>query len=80
MTFLEKLNALKNENPIKQYLVFWERRQYIGLVRQPGWLSPKSCKTRSVLRLFSGCCSETEVSEQLYYKKRDGINSGECNV
>ncbi|MDR2601325.1 MAG: type II restriction endonuclease [Spirochaetaceae bacterium] len=39
---------------------------YIGLVRQPGWLSPKSCKMLRILRFLSGCCSETEVSEQLY--------------
>ncbi|MDR2601683.1 MAG: DMP19 family protein [Spirochaetaceae bacterium] len=29
MTFLEKLNASKNENPTKQYWDFWERRPYI---------------------------------------------------
>ncbi|MDR2600831.1 MAG: hypothetical protein LBC53_00005, partial [Spirochaetaceae bacterium] len=42
---------------------------YIGVVRQPGWLSPKSCKMLRILRFLSGCCSETEVSEQLYYDK-----------
>jgi hypothetical protein len=44
-------------------------QQNIGLGRQPGWLSTKSCKTPCVLRLFSGCCPETEVSGQLYSLK-----------
>ncbi|MDR2601685.1 MAG: hypothetical protein LBC53_04445 [Spirochaetaceae bacterium] len=38
----------------------------IGLVRQPGWLSPKSCKMLRILRFLSGSCSKTEVSEQVY--------------
>ncbi|MDR2601161.1 MAG: Fic family protein [Spirochaetaceae bacterium] len=38
----------------------------IGLVRQPGWLSPKSCKMLRILRFLSGSCSKTEVPEQLY--------------
>jgi len=38
----------------------------IGLIRQPGWLSLKSCKILRILLFFSGSCSETEVSEQLY--------------
>jgi hypothetical protein len=36
-----------------------------GLVRQPGWLSNKSCKMRSILPFSSVICSETDVSEQL---------------
>ena len=39
----------------------------IGLVRQPGWLSNKSCEKPCFSLFFSGSCSETEVSEQLYY-------------
>ncbi|MDR2602832.1 MAG: hypothetical protein LBC53_10370 [Spirochaetaceae bacterium] len=39
----------------------------IGLVRQPGWLSPKSCKMLRILRFLSGSCLKTEVSEQLYF-------------
>ncbi|MDR1636298.1 MAG: hypothetical protein LBR93_03075, partial [Treponema sp.] len=35
------------------------------LVREPGWFSNKSCKMLRILLFFIGCCSETEVSEQL---------------
>jgi hypothetical protein len=49
----------------------------IVLVRQPGWLSPKSCKMLHILRFLSGSCSKTEVSEQLYYKI-DGGMYGRC--
>ncbi|GHV91341.1 hypothetical protein AGMMS50268_18440 [Spirochaetia bacterium] len=35
------------------------------LVQQPGWLLNKSCKMLRILPFLSGCCSETEVSEQL---------------
>ncbi|MDR1636285.1 MAG: histidine kinase [Treponema sp.] len=47
-------------------------RKYIRLVREPGWFSAslwlacKSCKMLHILLFFSGCCSETEVFEQLY--------------
>jgi hypothetical protein len=40
----------------------------IGLVQQPGWLLNKSWQNAPHFAVFSGCCSETEVSEQLYYK------------
>jgi hypothetical protein len=33
--------------------------------QEPGWFSNKSCKMRSILPFLCGCCSETEVSEQL---------------
>jgi hypothetical protein len=38
----------------------------IRLVQEPGWFSNKSCKMPCILPFLSGCCSETEVSEQLY--------------
>jgi hypothetical protein len=38
------------------------------LVQEPGWFSNKSCKMLRILPFLSGCCSETEVSEQLYWK------------
>jgi hypothetical protein len=44
----------------------WEEINSLDLFARPGWLSPKSCKMLRILRFLSGCCSETEVSEQLY--------------
>jgi hypothetical protein len=35
------------------------------LVQEPGWFSNKFCKMLRILPFLSGCCSETEVSEQL---------------
>jgi DNA mismatch endonuclease (patch repair protein) len=37
----------------------------IGLVRQPGWLSPKSCKMLRILRFYAEVVRKLEVSEQL---------------
>jgi hypothetical protein len=42
---------------------------YIRLVQKPGWFSNKSRKMLCILLFLSGCCSETSVSEQLYYRK-----------
>jgi hypothetical protein len=36
------------------------------LVQEPGWFSNKSCKMLCILPFLSGCCSKTEVFEQLY--------------
>jgi hypothetical protein len=44
--------------------VMWTKN--IGLVREPGWFSHKSCKMLRILLFLSGCCLETEVSKQLY--------------
>jgi hypothetical protein len=38
----------------------------IRLVQEPGWFSNKSRKMLCILPFLSGCCSETEVSEQLF--------------
>jgi hypothetical protein len=38
-----------------------------GLVRQPGWLSPKSCKMLGILRFQAEVVRKLEVSEQLFY-------------
>jgi hypothetical protein len=37
------------------------------LVQEPGWFLHKPCIMRDIAPFLSGCCSETEVSEQLYY-------------
>jgi hypothetical protein len=45
------------------------REPKIGLVRQPGWLSPKSCKMLRILRFQAEVFRKLEVSEQLYSTK-----------
>ena len=47
-----------------------ELRRPVGLVREPGWFphSPAFFQAKALQKCFLyGSCSETEVSEQLYY-------------